>query len=222
MPGPGAKLLASLSVVLAALVFSPAARADGATGNAPAAPSAEAVPRIGGFEILLGAGYGGSTGSVRDLELAPYGATLALDLGYTFPFGLRLGAYAGYGFGRTVEQRRDALLDALAFDFAAESSSLTFGASFGYDVPLHVFVLRYSLILGGTSMTWRLHDLPEGSALAGADESSPATGFLLAPGVTLLWPHGNFVCGAGFNYLVQANGAIPPGFVGELLVGVKL
>ena len=51
---------------------------------------------------------------------------------------------------------------------------------------------------------------------------SPTAGFFLAPGLTVLWPHGAFVGGVGFDYFVQMSGKIPLGFLGEVLVGVKL
>jgi hypothetical protein len=51
---------------------------------------------------------------------------------------------------------------------------------------------------------------------------SPVVGFHFAPGATLLWPYDWFEGGVGFRYLVQVNDAIPSGFLGELLFGVKL
>ena len=38
----------------------------------------------------------------------------------------------------------------------------------------------------------------------------------------LLVPFGKLEAGVGFDYFVQANGTIPDGFLGKVLVGVKL
>ena len=51
---------------------------------------------------------------------------------------------------------------------------------------------------------------------------SSTAGFHLALGAALLWPHDWFEVGPGFRYLVQGDDAIPNGFIGELLFGVRL
>lgn len=187
---------------------------------AHAAARKPAEPRLAGFELLASAGYGASTGDVNDVAIAPYAASFGLEAGYTFPVGFRLGGYFGYGLGRSVQAHREGI--GADFDFVIDASSLNFGLSLGYDVPLDAFVLRHSLGLGATMMHWDVTGVPPESVFTDADAQSPTTGFALAPGLALLWPHGLFECGVGFDYLVQSNGGIPPSFLGKLLVGVKL
>lgn len=199
-----------------------------------AAPNAQAAPplragepateevRLRGFDVLATGGYGASTADVRDLSIEPYAGGVGLDLGYTFRSGFRTGVYFAYGVGRSVEQRHDARRWGDDFDFSVDASSVNVGLSLGYDLPLSFLVLRYSLVFGTTLMSWDLGGLPPDSVVADADSNSPASGFMLAPGLALLWPHGKLRCGIGFDYLVQTNDGIPPGFLGKLLVGVHL
>jgi hypothetical protein len=91
----------------------------------------------------------------------------------------------------------------------------------GYDVPVYFLIVRYSLGLGATSMTWDFGDVDPARVRYG-DVSNPNVGFHLSPGLALLWRPGLFETGIGFDYLVQTNGTIPNGFVGKVLVGVKL
>jgi hypothetical protein len=192
-------------------------------GDATALPAAlEAQPaRRAGLEILATGGFGESTADIRNLEMQPYGASLGLDFGYVFRPGFRLGANVAYGFGRTVHQRHEGFRGD-DFDVDADSSSVSFALALGYDVPLSMFVLRYGLGFGATFMRYDLGDIPAESVWSGVSANSPTSGAFVAPGIALLWPHDLLLCGAGFDYLVQANGAIPPGLVGKLLVGVKL
>src|SRR5262245_29710731 len=109
-----------------ALVFAcaPAARAA-TTSDRPAATEATgfATPKRAGFEILASAGYGASMADIGKLELEPYAASFALDFGYVFRSGFRVGGYAGYGLGRTISQRREALIGE-DLDLEVNASSL--------------------------------------------------------------------------------------------------
>lgn len=215
----------SACVLAAAACFAPFLQARAARAEPPAdrpVPPAPASPRrLDGFEILASVGYGAATSNIRNLELEPYGASFGLDLGYTFPVGFRVGAVAGYGLGRTVEQRHRPVVGD-DFDFSSDASSLNFAVSLGYDVQLEPFVLRYSVNLGGSFMRWDLGGVPSDTILGSGAWQSPTAGFFLAPGMTLLYPHGALQCGVGFDYYVQTSGKIPLGFLGEVLVGVKL
>jgi hypothetical protein len=197
--------------------------ASTAAGEPAAAEPAAAEPAAlrSGVEVLASVAYGASTSRIGDLELEPYGVMLGLDFGYGFRSGLRLGGYLGYGFGRSVTQRRQVLGD-IDYEFTADASSFLGAVSIAYDVPLHFLVLRYSLNLGGVAMRWDLGGAPPGSFFDDADSESPAVGLYAAPGATLFFRKGTFQAGIGFDYLVQTNGAIPTGFVGELLAGVRL
>lgn len=189
----------------------------------PAAPQPAGVPpqpSLAGLSLLATVGYGVSTTEVRGLDLAPYGAAFGVDAGFTFRFGLRLGAYLNYALGKSVLEHRDPLIGK-SYEFQADTSSLNTGLSLGYDVPIYAFVLRYDLSFGVTSMHWDFGSVDASSVRYG-DAKQPNVGIHFAPGVALLWPHGPIEAGVGFSYLVQANGTIPSGFLGKVLVGVKL
>jgi len=154
------------------------------------------------------------------MDLAPYGASLGLDAGFTFAFGLHVGGYFDYSFGHTTAQQRDPLIGR-EFDYDADTSALSAGVRVAYDVPLYTLVLRYKLGLGVTSMSWDFGDV-EASDVFYGDVSQPNVGVHVAPGAALLWPLGTLVVGAGFDYLAQVNPSIPSALLGQLLIGVKL
>jgi len=212
-PGP---LLISLGLALAGALGPRVAHAESAA--APEATHTE--PALAGLTMLATAGYGASTASVRHMNLAPYGATFGLDAGFTFRFGLHLGAYGAFSLGKTTEEKRDPLIGR-TIDFEADTSSLNAGLKVGWDVPLYFLVLRYGVGFGFTSMKWDFGGVDPGRVSYG-DAQNPNLGFHFAPGAALLWPHGKFECGAGFDYFTQFSGTIPNGFVGKVLAGVKL
>lgn len=213
-------------LVAAALLVTGAAHAQPSTESATVTPTTAAAapraegPSLAGFSLLALAGYGASTSEVRGMDLAPYGTTFGFDAGFTFRFGLRLGAYMSYSLGKTVAQHRDPLIGR-SIDYDADTSNLTAGLALGYDVPVYMLVLRYDLCFGATSMHWDFGQV-DASDVRYGDAKDPNVGFHFAPGLAVLWPHGRFEAGLGFNYFVQANGTIPSGFLGKLLVGVKL
>jgi hypothetical protein len=89
---------------------------------------AESARKVEGFEVLGTLGYGVSVaGATRD-EYEPYGVMVGLDLGYTLPFGLRIGADANRGFGRRIEQTLST-----GEVVTTEAASIAFGGSAGYD-----------------------------------------------------------------------------------------
>jgi hypothetical protein len=184
--------------------------------EAGADPSAH--PVRSGIELLASVGWGASTADVLRLELSPYGTSFGLDVGDRWSSGFRLGGYFGSSLGRSVSQRYDPVVGR-EYELTSDTSSLNAGLSLAYDVPLYGFVLRYTLGLGVTVMTWEF--APETPDVASYTES-PREGFHLAPGAVLLWPNDWFEAGVGFRYLVQADGAIPSGLLGELLVGFVL
>jgi hypothetical protein len=188
----------------------PPALPSAAVAPSAAVPPSEAVPpsgavppapqRLEGFELLTSFG---------------------LDVGYTFRPGFRVGGVVGYGLGRTVKQHHEAVVGD-AFDFTADSSTLNIASSLGWDVPLFFLVLRYTVNMGVTVMWWDFGGVPPKLIFRNIATTSPTVGVFVAPGLTLLWRHDLLQCGLGFDYIVQSNGAIPPTFLGELLVGVKL
>jgi len=177
-------------------------------------------PSLRGFDALATVGFGAHTGNIANLELAPYGATFGIDLGYSWRSGFRIGGYFFKSLGRSVAQHRDPFVGR-EYDFTAEASSINGGLSLGWGVPLYFFVLRYKLSLGVTAMHWEFQDDPV--VRPAYDESnSPTLGMHVAPGVALLWPHGVFEGGVGFDYLAQIKDTIPSGFIGTLFLGVRL
>jgi hypothetical protein len=190
------------------------------TSAAAPEPAAAPMPELAGLSILAIGGYGASTSSVRGMSLAPYGPSFGLDAGFTFGFGLRLGVYAAYSLGAAEQQHYDPLFGE-SIDFTAEASSVGGGLGIGWDVPLHFLLLRYALGFGVTSMSWDFGNV-EASDTRYGDAKNPNVSFHFAPGAAVLYPRGMFLGGLGFDYLVQANGTIPSGFVGKLFVGVRL
>lgn len=212
----------SVAAVALLLATPPAHAESGAQQNALATP---ALPRptqlsLRGFDLLATVGWGAHTSTLGDLELAPYGASFGVDLGYSWKSGFRLGGYFFHSLGRSLPQHRDPRLGR-SFDYTAEASSSNGGLSLGWGVPLYCFVLRYKLSLGVTAMQWAFHTASP-AELGFGDDSSPSLGFHLAPGVALLWPYGKFEGGLGFEYLAQIKDTIPSGFIGTLVVGVRL
>lgn len=199
----------------------PAAVPPPAPSSAPqVAPAVGAEASLAGFSLLATGGFGASTTSVRQLELAPYGGNFGVDVGYTFRVGLHLSGYFQYALGRREHQNYHPLIGR-DFEFTADTSSMSGGISFGWDVPLYALVLRYGLGFGITSMKWDFGSTRPVDVRFGGYES-PTVGFHFAPSMALLYEHGLFEAGIGFEYFAQANGVIPSGFVGNLLCGVKL
>ncbi|HWO14210.1 MAG TPA: hypothetical protein VNN80_32115 [Polyangiaceae bacterium] len=183
-----------------------------------AADTSAASP--GGLYLLATGSYGDNTQDIRGMDLAPYSVGAGLDAGYTFPVGLHLGAYLNYSLGRSKAQQYDPLIGR-PIDYDADTSSLNTGIGVAWDVPLYAFVLRYKLGFGVTSMTWDFGDVDASDVLYG-DAEKPTVGFHFAPGAVVLWQHDKLVLGAGFDYLAQIHVTIPSGFLGKLLIGVKL
>jgi hypothetical protein len=89
---------------------------------------AESPRKVQGFEVLGALGYGVSVGGEARDEYEPYGVMVGLDLGYTLPFGLRIGAEASRGFGRRIEQTLST-----GEVVTTEAASIAFSGSVGYD-----------------------------------------------------------------------------------------
>jgi hypothetical protein len=212
---------AALALALAFLFRARPLRAEPveARSTEPQAPAAGAPYSLQGFDVLASAGWGASTATIGNLELAPYGASFGADAGYTLPLGLRLGAHFDYSLGHGVVHHRDPRIGR-DFDFTADASSINGGFSMGWDVPLYALLLRYTIRLGFTSMSWDFGADPR-RPLEFDDVSNPVLGLHVAPGMAVLWPYRWFEAGVGFDYLAQANSAIPSGFQGKVLVGVR-
>jgi hypothetical protein len=158
--------------------------------------------------------------NVYRLNLEPYSGTFGFDTGFTFRSGMRIGAYFEYSLGHDTTVHYDPLIGRSA-DFTAVTSSLHGGMSFGWDVPLSVLILRYELGFGFSSMSWDFGDAKPVQVRFG-NASHPTVGFHFAPGLVLLYEHGLFQGGIGFDYFVQTSGTIPSGVLSRLLVGVRL
>lgn len=228
MPPLRVKFVHLVAVVMGVALFTgAAAAAEPAAGTAPVAagasantPAAGAQGSLAGLSLLATGGWGTSTTSVRQLELAPYGTTFGVDAGYTFRVGFRVSGYFQYSLGRSQHQNNDPLIGR-NFEFTADTSSMSGGISLGWDVPLSALVLRYGLGFGITSMKWDFGSTRPVDVRFGGYES-PTVGFHFAPSLALLYEHGLFEGGVGFAYFAQANGVIPSGFLANMLCGVKL
>lgn len=190
----------------------------GAAGSSSGDLAAAPATGLAGFELLGSVGYGAIT-EVKALEINPYGTALGADLGYTWDLGVRVGVKLTYGLGRAVPQTYE--VRGREIELTSDSESLNAVASISYDLRLHWLILRYSLGLGVTWVSWDLGDL-EGTFDGYTAPSGSSVGFLFAPGLALLWPFGHFECGLAFDYLFQAEFHNPSGIVGQLLVGMKL
>jgi hypothetical protein len=195
----------------------------GQSAASEATPPPTPAKSLARFELLARVGYGASTGKVYGVELEPYAATFGVESGYVFANGLRFAAYLDFGLGRSVSQPYEAR-GGTSFELNAKSSSLNAGASFGYDLWLYFLVLRYTLNVGFTSLSWDFSDIPGGAILeySGTATSGSKLGFNVAPGLSVLWSIGPFECGLGFDYFAQVEDHIPSGFLGKLLLGVML
>lgn len=229
MPPLRVKFVRLVAVVVGVALFTGAAvAAEPAAATAPVAaaeagattPATGAPGSLAGFSLLATGGWGPSTTSVRQLELAPYGATFGVDVGYTFRVGLHLSGYFQYSLGRSEKQNYDPVIGR-NFEFTADTSSMSGGISLGWDVPIYALVLRYGLGFGITSMKWDFGSTRPVDVRFGGYES-PTVGFHFAPSLALLYEHGLFEGGVGFAYFAQANGVIPSGFLANVLCGVKL
>jgi hypothetical protein len=227
-PLPSIRSVAATGLAFAVIVGTTPAQAEPLAPQRPdaraPASSVKTAPSsrrsLQGFDVLASAGWGASTATIGDVELAPYGAMFGADVGYTWSIGFRLGAHFDAGLGREVVQGRDPRVGR-DFDFTADTSSYNGGFSVGWDLRAYSLLLRYTLRLGVTAMRWDFAGTRPISA-SFDDASSPSVGLHLAPGVALLWPYRWFEGGVGFDYLAQAeDGAIPSGFVGKLLIGVR-
>lgn len=200
------------------LAFSSVTRAE--------APSDQTVTggatrSVRGFDLLASVGYGVATDRIGSLSIDPYGASFGVESGYTFERGVRVGVYGQYGLGRTRESTVHPLIGD-PFDVRADTMGVTAGASVGYDLPLSVLVLRYTLNLGVSWMHWDFGELPVRPVAGFASDKGSTLGFHVAPGVCVLWPLGKFVLGLGFDYWIQVEDRIPAGILTKLLLGVKL
>jgi len=206
---------APASTVSAPAEQAPASSAGSGAQQPPAATS------VAGFDLLVAAGYGQSTENPYGNELEPYGATFGIDAGYTWSFGLRLGAYLDYGLGRALTQERMPLIGR-DNELKTDAWSLSTGLALGHDLSLRFLILRYSWSFGMTWLNWDF-DTSSRSLIRGYPSMKGSSfGFHMAPGLAVLWPFGRFTCGVGFDYFIQVKDQIPLGILSKLLVGVKL
>ena len=178
-------------------------------------------PEIKGFDILASVAYGAATSHSFGIDLEPYSATFGLESGYTWKRGPRLGVYCHYGLGGTRSQTYTPRFGA-PVEIENESSVLVAGLSLGFDLPIHMLVLRYTLGLGVSWMKWDFGEAPVLPLGEFPRSSGTNIGFHVSPGLTLLWPIHIFEVGLGFDYVIQTEDAIPPGILSKLLIGVEL
>jgi hypothetical protein len=161
---------------------------------------AEGARKVAGFEALGSLGYG--IGGVTDRdgrEYQPYGVMVGLDLGYTLPFGLRIGADASLGVGRKIEQTLPS-----GEVVTTVASSSPFGGSLGYDHLLWSSFRLRGAVDAGLMFFARSTDrgpLPGVTAYCG-------------PKVALIWQSGVFELGLQSKYWVTAANVFQLGLIG--------
>jgi len=146
---------------------------------------AESARKVEGFEVLGALGYGVAVG---DIELEPYGVMVGLELGYTLPFGLRIGADANYGFGGKTEQTLST-----GRVIVTDASSTTLGGSVGYDLLFSSFRLR-----GAVDSGVIIYDL-EGA-------NTPGAAYYIGPRLALIWQYRAFELGLQSKYWATPDG----------------
>jgi hypothetical protein len=146
---------------------------------------AESPRKVEGFEVLGTLGYGVAVG---DLEFDPYGVMVGLDLGYTFPFGLRIGTDASYGFGHRSEQTLST-----GRVVTTDASGFIWGGSVGYDLLLSSFRLRGAVDSGLVFFK------NEGGV-------TPGAAYYIGPSLALIWQYRAFELGLQSRYLVTPDG----------------
>jgi hypothetical protein len=178
------------------LVGARGARAESAPLNGPAMGEHASPRKVERFELFGTLGYGVAVGlwAAGERELDPYGVTPGLDFGYTWPFGLRIGTDASYGFGRSLEST-----SRTGNVITTHASSFTWGASFGYDFLLSSFTLRGAI---------------DGGLVVYFDEGDAAPWFYVGPKVALIWQYRAFEFGLQTKYLWAVPSAIQVGLMG--------
>lgn len=162
---------------------------------------AESARKVEGFEALGTLGYGVGVGDLvyREKELAPYGVTLGLELGYTLPFGLRIGADVRHGFGRRLEQTLSTGEVAVT-----DVESTAYTGSIGYDLLLSSFRVRGAADAG--LIFFAGQGLPAGASWG------------IGPSLALIWQYRAFALGLESKYwLTSIDG---PGNSGLFQVGL--
>jgi hypothetical protein len=145
---------------------------------------AESPRKVEGFEVLGTLGYGVAVG---DMEIEPYDVMVGLELGYTLPFGLRIGTDASYGFGRRIEQTLST-----GRVVVTDASSITWGGSVGYDLLLSSFRLRGAVDSGVIIYNF------EGAV-------TPGAAYYIGPKVALIWQYRAFELGLQSKYWVSVD-----------------
>ena len=152
--------------------------------------------KVEGYELLgtLGYGFGFWDGGNSDREVDPFGVTVGGDFGYTFPFGLRLGTDAGYAFGRRHEytDRRTGEV------VKTHASSITWGASLGYDLLLSPWL--------------KLRGAADVGLILVLDEGSAAPWMYFGPKVELLWQYRGVELGVQSRWMMWV-GAVQVGLL---------
>ena len=150
---------------------------------------AEGPRKVEGFEAVGTLGYGVAVG---DDLVDPFGVMVGLDLGYTFRFGLRIGADASHGFGRRIEGTLST-----GEAVVTDAASNTLGVSVGYDL-----MLSSSFRLRGAADTGFVFFYGEGALPGGP----PGATWYIGPRVALIWQYRAFELGLQGKYWVMADG----------------
>jgi hypothetical protein len=176
--------LSCLSAMVVSLAGAPAwAQEEGTPGEpepapveAPAVAEPEAAPEqtgphtAGVFQFGLGFRYGAL---LSEGEMNPWGTGLGIDVGYTLPNAIYLGANFEYFFGESLE----------VLGVEANANVWQLSAEGGYDIGLgENFVIRPKIGLGIANLKLSYDGCPTGFSCA----SSSETEGLVAPGARFM------------------------------------
>ena len=145
------------------------------------------------MKLGLGFRYGAM---LSDGDLNPWASGLGLDVGYTLPNAVYLGASFEYFFGSS-QQLLGIKLDANLWQLSAEG---------GYDFGIgQSFVIRPKVGVGVASVDWKF----EGCASDDPCESVNKTKAMIAPGATFLFFASKFSLALDVRYdIVLADPAL--------------
>ncbi|HSC89832.1 MAG TPA: hypothetical protein VLC09_21295 [Polyangiaceae bacterium] len=174
------------------------------------------------WALSLRMAYATPTESVFDLELDPYRIGLGGMLSYTFSSGLWLGLSGEAYPGGTVTQIYEPRLIPRQVRLNAESQVSSFDAMIGYDLALAPVVLRYSLGIGVTFLSWDFGDLPYGSLAGFTAMQGSVTGLHLKPSLGVVMPVRAWFSAFDVGYRIETHDQIPPTATFELSMGVRL
>lgn len=210
------------SPVLAADPALPGGSTPGTKGaDSNQVPPPGAVPEPTRFVTLTAVGgWGAALTRVHRVDIEPFGFGGGGRFDFTMKLGLRLGLYGIYFAGGQREQSYRFTRGGDAYPVTVAAHTVVGGVSIGFDDVVGPVVLRYSLDIGVTRMSWDFADTPY---IPGVYRTRTGTlsSLHLAPGLGVLIPLGKvFQVSADFRQHLDSSELVPVGIL--LYVGAGL